>query len=85
MKLELPAYAWKYDHPANGPKDLAASLYEADGSGSITVQIQQDEGQFYLSFDRGGCSESRFSGPELAKVLEVAGCLAKALGVKQPI
>ena len=82
MKLELPPYAWKYDHLANGPKDLAATLYGDDGSGSIGVQIQQDEGQFYLSFDRSGLSESRFSGPELAKVLEVAGCLAKAMGVK---
>jgi hypothetical protein len=77
----LPAYAWMYDHPANQRGDLSASFYEADRGGTITVNIQTDDGMFWFSTERGGISESMFTGPELAKVLEVATALARAKGL----
>jgi hypothetical protein len=86
--IELPKYAWKYDHPANQPGDVSATFYEdgddgpGRGGGSITVNIQCGEGEvFFLSIERGGISESMFTGGELARVIEVAGCLAKHLKI----
>ena len=82
IKLELPAYAWQYNHPANQKGDLSATFYEDDhGSGSITVNLQCDEGIFYFSTERSGLSESRFTGLELVKVLAIGMALAKAKGL----
>lgn len=80
-KIELPKYAWQYDHPANHKGDLSATFYEDDGHGSITVNLQDDDGIFYFSTERSGLSESRFNGRELARVLEVGAALAKAKGL----
>ena len=79
-KIELPKYAWLYDHPANKKGDLSATFYEDGGHGSITVSIQRGEaGQFYHSTERGGVSEGRFSRGELQKVLEISQILLNHL------
>jgi len=86
--IELPKYAWEYHHPANQPGDVSATFYE-DGNfgGSITVSIQRGESErgdppnYFLSTERSGLSESRFTCRELARIIEVAGCLAKHLAV----
>lgn len=87
--IELPNYARIYHHPANQKGDVSATFYEdGDFRGSITLSIQCGESErgdppnYFLSTERSGLSESRFSGPELARVLEAATALAKHLKIK---
>ncbi len=84
--ITLPEYAYEYHHPANRDGDVAASFYDDTMHGTITVSIQQDiehgeKPKYFMLLSRSGCAESTFSGGELAKVLEVAGCLAKHVGI----
>lgn len=79
-KLELPKYAWPYQHPAARKGDVGASFYEDEGGGTIAVSIERGEGgQFYLGILRGGIAESGFTRGELAKVTELIGLLQKAI------
>ena len=81
-KLELPKWAWEYQHPRHEKGDGGATFYEDEGGGTISVYIQRgDGGTFYFNTDRGGLSEGRFFALELAKVIELAGILAKHLGI----
>jgi len=78
--IELPKYAYPYSHPAAQKGDVGASFYEDEGGGTICVSIERTEGgQLNLITLRGGICESCFTRNELARVLELAGILFKAV------
>ena len=78
--MNLPKYAWPDRSPhTGGEKDLVAS-FRGDDRDTITVAIERCEGHtFNLALSRSGLSESRFSKPELAHVLEIANILFSEL------
>lgn len=78
--VTLPKYAYQERSPrAGGECDLWAT-FQGDDRDSITICLEYGEGEtFYLNFMRSGFGESRFSKPELAKVIEVSSALFAAL------
>ena len=82
-KLELPAYAFPYAHPAASKGDVGAE-FRGDDGGCITVGIERMEGgMLALQLGRSGLGENCFTKNELARVLELAGIMFAANG-KQP-
>ena len=82
-KVELPAYAFPYKHPAASKGDVGAE-FRGDDGGCITVAIERmEEGMLALQTGRSGLGENCFTKHELGRVLELAGILFAANG-KQP-